>query len=264
MDGNGGLLVQICDDVLPVYKKLLATDDYGVALIGSRSRGTADKDSDYDFTLYGARLSDTEGWKDIFAEIAVLHEGWRRRGVTLDGPWPRTYREVEEQLDAQLAGGEPLPMPWCVWGYQALIVMHTQAIIEDTTGRLRRWKDRLDPYPPSLEKAIVAKHRRVLDYWMGDYHYRHKLDKKDYVFLASLTARLIHGILQILYALNHVYYPGDGGNLAPTLTFALKPEHLEARVVEILYPGGADGNAIASQYEGLRALYGDVLGLLPG
>lgn len=263
MDNNGGLLEEICNDVLPVYKKLLATDDYGVALIGSRSRNTFDQNSDFDLALYGARLADTEGWKDIYGEIGVLHEQWRQRGVVLDGPWARTYHEVEAQLDAQLAGGDPLPMPWCVWGYQIPVVLHTQTIIVDTTGRLRQWKDRLEPYPLPLEKVLVAKHRRELDYWMGDYHYRHKLDKKDYVFLSSLTGKLIHSMLQILYALNHVYYPGDGGNLAPTLGFELKPEHFEARVVEILYPGDVDGNAITRQYEGLRTLYSDVLRLLP-
>lgn len=256
------ILKQLCEDFFPVFKKLLVTDNYGIALGGSHSKGTSDASSDYDFKLYTDKFVDEEQFQKVFGEIGELISEWRKKGVVLDNLWPRTYCEIDNQLNSWLSGIiEPVPMIWCAWGYHVLIDMHTQIIIEDTTGKLAEWKKRLDPYPKDLEKAIIAKYRHEIDHWMNDYHYKSKVDRQDYVFLASYTARFIHDILQILYAKNHVYYPGDGNNLIPTRSFKIKPDSLEERIVEILYPS-MSGNVCLYQYEQYRKLYDDTVKLL--
>ncbi len=75
-----------------------------------------------------------------------------------------------------------------------------------------------------------------LRYWRNDYHYANKVKRSDVVFLAGLSARLVHDIMQVLFALNETYFVGDGQNLDFAEQFTIKPEHLSTRIHAILYP----------------------------
>ncbi|MGI5877869.1 MAG: hypothetical protein ACOX7W_04610 [Christensenellales bacterium] len=68
-------------------------------------------------------------------------------------------------------------------------------------------------------------------------------------------------MMQVIYALNRFYYPGDGLNLTYTQEFALKPERLNERVIELLYPGRSQ-DCTRRQYEKAIALIDDVLALI--
>ena len=56
------------------------------------------------------------------------------------------------------------------------------------------------------------------------------------VFLAGLSVKLVHDIIQVLFALNETYYVGDGYNLDFLARFAHQPSEITARVQAILYP----------------------------
>jgi hypothetical protein len=80
------------------------------------------------------------------------------------------------------------------------------------------------------------------------------------VFLAGLTPRLVHDLIQILFALNDVYYVGDGNNLWYIEKFKVQPADFAARVTAILYPGSA-ADSLREQYDRLAALIDDVVAL---
>lgn len=82
------------------------------------------------------------------------------------------------------------------------------------------------------------------------------------VFLAGLTTKLVHDQLQIRFALNDAYCPGDGKNLHFTDDFAIVPQQFRERVEEILHPG-RDEDAITSQRIQLMALIDEVLAPVP-
>ena len=117
-------------------------------------------------------------------------------------------------------------------------------------------------YPPAVEDAVIRKYRSELDYWIDNYHFRHKIKKNDLVFADTFTGKLVHALLQILYAKNHVYYPGDGNNLVFTRGFRIRPDDFEKRVTDILYPGRFGDGVLAEQVSMLRELYRDVMKLL--
>ena len=52
-----------------------------------------------------------------------------------------------------------------------------------------------------------------------------------------MTSKLVHEIIQILFALNETYYAGDGANLTFVEKFKIVPADFPARVHDILYPG---------------------------
>jgi hypothetical protein len=151
-------------------------------------------------------------------------------------------------------------MEWNVWGYNILTDIYNQMIIEDPYGIAQNWKARLQVYPEALEKAIVKKYASSLRYWRQDYHFRNKVNRKDAVFLASITTRLVNDLMQVIYALNHFYFPGDGMNLVYSKEFKTKPDRLEERVVRALYPDKTD-EIFKDQYETIIGLIDDTLKL---
>ena len=97
-------------------------------------------------------------------------------------------------------------------------------------------------------------------YWRQDYHYRNKVERRDLVFLAGLTSRLVHDLIAILFALNETYYVGDGNNLGFIARFRHVPEGFAEAVGRILYPApGAD--VFERQYADLARLIDAVVDL---
>lgn len=256
------LIREMYGEFLPIFRRLAGTDTYSITLSGSRGKKMASAASDFDFRIYYEEPAPKEEMRQTFEEINRLCERWKQRQVVVDGIWPRTYAQVEEQLEQWLTGrGKTESYVWTIWGYHLLTDIYNQQIIEDSSGRVAGWKERLAVYPESLKRAILQKHTASLAYWREDYHYRNKVQGGDVVFLASLTARLIQDMLQVLYALNACYYPGDGMNLEYTRQFAHKPENFEERVTDLLQVTGAE-DALEVQYGKMMTLMDEVLWLV--
>lgn len=250
---------ELLNDFLPVFRKFAGTEKYSITLAGSRGKGMADEKSDFDFGIFVEKVAEREVRKQAYKEINRLKEKWEKRGMVVDDVWPRTYAEVEEQMEPWFNGqGEPEKYVWTIWGYHILPSIFNQQIIEDPHGRVAKWKEQLAIYPEVLKESIIKKHGSSLNYWRNDYHYRNKVYRKDVVFLSSLTARLIHDMLQVIYALNEFYYPGDGMNLKYTEQFDCKPEKFEERVVDVLHLSESD-DAYEIQYRKMMKVMDDVL-----
>lgn len=212
---------------------------YALTLSGSISKRTSDDLSDVDFRFYSDELPDVESpaWEQTWTG---LKDRWATRGLRLDELWFRTVAEVDAVVDEWLAGqGRPDDLVWTVWGYHPLTDLCHQIAVVDEHRLTERWRTRLVPYPESARDAAIARHLVALRYWRDDYHYENKAQRGDVVFLAGLTAALIHRMVQVLAALNHVYFPGDGNNLAVAARMPTRPRAFEARVEEILVPTDA-------------------------
>ncbi len=249
----------LCCDFFPLFKQIPATEKYAITLGGSHGKGIADTHSDYDFRIYFEQSVPSEQLHKIFDQIMLLVNQWKQRGVEVDGIWPRLVSDVDSALELWLSGnGSPKAMEWTVWGYHILTDIYNQQILEDPYAIASNWKKLLTPYPLTIKQAIIKKHESSLRYWLGDYHYSNKFARADLTFLAYITTRLIYDIMQVIYALNEFYYPGDGMNLLYADKFILKPNDFVNRVECILYPG--KGGHI-EQYKQLRLLIEETLAL---
>ena len=253
------LFKEAIDELFPFMQRIPATGDFALAVTGSHGRGTADDGSDYDLCLFCEALAPRDVLRPVFGEIRMLTDKWKECGVIIDGPLPRTYADMDDQLDLWMSGkAEPVPYVWTVWGYHILVHTSILTILYDPENKVAAWLERLSVYPDALRDAVIKKHAGSLRYWKDDYHYQNKVRREDVVFLSSITARLIHDIMQVLYALNRAYYPGDGNNLDLARDFTLKPDDLEAKVTAILLPAKNIGG-FAEQYENLIKLIDEVL-----
>jgi len=249
----------VIDECLPLLKAL-ARGRCAVTIGGSHGKGTFDDRSDVDFRLFCDGISgapnflETEEWK-AFSRVV---DKWRARGVDIDHCWIRTIGEIEAQLDAWLAGKVlPMEMVWTLWGYHLPTDLANQMVIYDPAGLVAGWQARLTPYPRILRRAIIEKHLGSLKYWRSDYHYRNKVERGDLVFLAGLTARLVHDMMQVLFALNGTYFVGDGNNLRYADKFAVKPGNFAKRVNAILYPPQT-GKVLTWQYDSICGLIDEI------
>ncbi len=252
---------QLCADVLPVFRSMSMDGRYAITLGGSHGKGLSDRSSDFDFRLYYTQQADKPQWDAAFADLNRFIQKWKALDVEIDGVWARSVTDVDRQLDEWITGkAAPVPMFWNVWGYHFLTDIYNQAIVEDPCGIAQDWKDRLAVYPDTLRRSILDRCSFSLRYWRNDYHYRNKVTRRDVVFSAAITSRLINDVMQVIYALNRFYFPGDGMNLHYAEKFSVKPESLNERVIEILYPGSGP-DSLERQYEAMLRLIDDVLSL---
>jgi len=253
----------VIDELLPLCRAL-GEGKYAVSIGGSYGKGTFDRQSDLDFRLFCERkVSDPNDREAAGRALREAIDRWATRGFVIDGCWTRTVEEIETQLELWINGeGKAPDIVWTIWGYHVVTDVYNQAVIEDPYGILANWRDRLNVYPAKMKETIIKKHVASLRYWRQDYHYANKVMRRDLVFLAGLTTKLVHDLIQLLFALNETYYPGDGKNLHFTDGFAIVPQQFRKRVEAILYPG-QDKEAITSQRIRLMNLIDEVLALVP-
>ncbi len=232
---------EVCKDVLPYLKRIPDSSAYVIALGGSHGKGISDKYSDFDFRVYYEKRVPDERWKQVRAELELVIKKWKQRGIEIDGAWSRSIDKINNDLEAYLAGELLLEeKKWSIWGYQLLTDLYHQILLEDPAGIGLEWKNKLKTFSPELKKALLTKYVGYIEYWANDYHYLHKIAKKDIVFLHSLAAKLVNSMMQVLYAINECYYPGDGYNLYYASEFPIKPVNLEERMESVLYPQRTD------------------------
>lgn len=249
---------EMLDECIPVIKKL-AVGRFAVAVSGSHGKGTADKSSDIDLRLYcDDVLPDSEEKKMIKESFHALTGKWKDIGVEVDGCWVRKIPEVDDKLREWLEGQlKPVDVLWTIWGYHLLPDLYYQQAIEDPFGIIEHWKQQMKEYPGTLKKAVLDKHMAFLRYWRNDYHYINKVKRKDTIFLASLSSKIVHSLVQVLFALNDTYFVGDGSNMNFIRKFQHRPPEWEERIQAALYPTCAE-DMYERQRETLVHLINDV------
>jgi hypothetical protein len=233
---------ELIEDCLPTIRRYVKSGGaYSITIGGSRGKKLDDGESDVDFRIYTDERTEGEDWDRCVAEMKRRMEHWSGRGQIIDGVWPRGVSEIGESLDRWLSGIiAPDPLDWAVWGYHLPTDIYNQQIIEDPFGIAEEWKERMRPYPEALKNAILKKHMGRLSYWKSDYHYRQKVKRRDVVFLASVSASVVHDMMQALCAANGIYYPGDGHNLSVAAGFSIKPDNFAERIESIFFVESAD------------------------
>lgn len=246
--------------MLDVIKEATADETCSIAISGSVGKNVFDKNSDFDFRLYIVRdipPKELRNFNTIVMEKAK--PVYEKYGYVVDGIWPRLVSFIDSELDKWLSGkGQVIDTKWTVYGYHILTDIFNQKILYDPLKTAENWHNRLDPYPAPLAEYIISYHGEILKYWQNDYHFKHKVMLCDFVFLSSLFSKLIHHILEIIYAKNRFYYPGDGHNIKFLDSFKLKPSNLKERIKNILYPSSLD---FSEAYEDILLLIKETLAL---
>jgi hypothetical protein len=250
-----GIPDSLVRDLLPLLRRF-CIGEYGIAAGGSRVKGIGDEQSDVDVYLFTADAfppSDRSAWTEQALGPAAQTVSWELSDVFVEGgtdfwyrgqkveTWLRNARRVETTLAACLAGEIRRDcVAWTVMGFYNYVILsdiHVMQIVEDPYGILARWKAQVAEYPRALRQAIVGRYLREAKFWPENFHYRSAVERADVIYTAGIVQQVLYALIQVVFALNEVYFPGEK-KLAVTLEkLKAKPPGFTRRVQELMYPG---------------------------
>jgi hypothetical protein len=251
-----------------------------IALGGSRARGMATANSDYDIGLYYhsdrpidvaalGKVAATLDDRGTDAEITPLG-GW---GPWIDGGgWlviagvhvDLLYRDLDRVAvaidDAHAGKIERFYQPGHPHAFLPTIYMGEAAyaqILHDPAGVLATLQGKTRPYPAALTRALRERFQWEAGFSLANA--RKSLDRCDVSYLMGCAFRAVACLCQTLFALNGVYLLNEKGAVAAVDGFAHKPSDFARRVASLYADIGC--GAHAAGLDRLAALIDETRGL---
>jgi hypothetical protein len=143
--------------------------------------------------------------------------------------------------------------------------VHSLRPLDDPRGVLARWKAQVAEYPEPLRSAILRRFMGEAAFWPGNPHYRTAVERADVLYTSGIVQLVAHALVQVLFALNRVYFPGEKRVAESVRRLERAPRDFSARLETLIAPGVPPGvAALRAQRAGLAALVGEVGRLVAG
>ena len=234
----------VVDQLVPLLRQF-ARSEYGIAVGGAHAKGTEDAESDLDLYVFArdvqpkaerARLATQ--WSPDIAGLVT----WGNDTPFIQGGTDFYYRK--QKVECWLRNSEHINraiaeckegvvrrefVTWTTTGFYnhcCLSDLKAMIPIEDPSGLLSRWQSEIAAYPPRLQQTIVRTHLSAARFWPSNFHYNSAIERQDVIYAVGIVQQVIHNLIQVLFALNKVYFPGgqetgrrarSSGALASTL-----------------------------------------------
>lgn len=268
---------QVVDDLLPLLRRFCAAP-CGIALGGSLAKGAGDAHSDVDLYLFSDQVLPGEQRRALVmdalgADAQATSWGadhpWVQGGTDfLYGGrrvevWLRSGSSVDETIRSALRGEiRRDPVVWTVMGffsYAALADVHAMRIAQDAGGLLARWKASVATYPEPLRASILRRFAAEAAFWPGNPHYAGAVERGDVIYTSGIVQQTVHAVVQVVFALNRAYFPGEKRLAAALAALPAGPAELVPRIHALLWPAGEPGvDRLREQARALGTLVDDV------
>jgi hypothetical protein len=251
----------------------------GIALGGSRARGTAHATSDYDIGLYFSQNQplDTD---ELVAVVRTLIDEGATAAVTPVGEWGRwivgggwlsiggqkvdlLYRNLEAvaQVIAECRAGDISinyqaghPHGFCSSIWMGEIALGLP--LHDPTGRLAQLQALTQPYPRALRKALVRRFQWEILFAIENGELAAASCEQTHI--AGCAYRALACIGQVLFALNERYLINEKGALREAARFPLTIANLTGRVADVWrHIGNAEFTRTLAATQARRGFAGD-------
>lgn len=239
----------------PLLRQLVC-GEYGVAVGGAHAKHMDDEESDLDLYVFaGGILPNPERTRltlqlspDVRDVVSYgCLEPFEQAGTdfflgTLKIEcWFRNTASLDHALDEGAAGIVRQDLvTWTTTGFFnhcSLSDLNSMVPVEDPTGLLARWKDRVRRYPPRLRASIIERHLGAARFWPGNFHYRSAVERRDVIYTTGIVQQVVHNLIQVLFAANRAYFPGDKKLASAIASLDLVPDRFAERVQGLLFPG---------------------------
>ncbi|MGW2397730.1 nucleotidyltransferase domain-containing protein [Kitasatospora sp. NPDC001664] len=256
----------------------------GVVLGGSRARGAARPDSDLDIGLYYDPDAAPE-FGQVLAAAAELDDGgapaghggygewgpWINGGVWLTADGLKTdvllrdHARVERVVREAAAGRFTVDyQPGHPHGFVSTVyageVRHNLPL-RDPEGRLAALRALVDPYPPALAEAVVARFG-----WEAGFSLDGALSparRGDLHQVTGLLHRAVACLNQVVFALNGRFLLNEKGALAEAAGMPRTPADYRPRTEAALTGFSVDPSTLRSAVDAVRGLHEELAGLRP-
>jgi len=267
----------LATDLLPLVRRF-SLGEYAIAMGGSYAKGTADAGSDVDLYLFSNAVLPNRQREQITSAFSCEAEeitcwgaaaspinagtDFRFRGRRVEC-WLRDSPYVEQAI-AECRDGVVRRefVTWTPNGFYnhcCLSDVNVMVALEDPTGMVARWKSQVATYPERLRAAILSRHLASAQFWPDNFHYRSAIERGDVVYVTSIVHQIVHDLIQVLFAVNGVYFPGDKRLEEALAHLAARPSNLSEKLSTLLcLSAPVTKEALHSQRETLCALIAEV------
>ena len=216
------------DNLVEVLKQTIE-GKCAIALAGAHAKGTADASSDIDFYIFAEAAKPYEERKSLIRSAADAgSEPWI--DVSFDAtPWGgtmdfmyqgtpvettvRTLSAMDKAIADCLNGKfEIIPATWTSNGYYTFIYLCELSFIKpvwDPDGILAAYQKRTAVYPPALRRSIIETFMGRANTWIDNFHYESAVRRADILFTAPIVLHTVMDMIQVIFALNRIYFTGD-------------------------------------------------------
>jgi hypothetical protein len=268
---------RIVSDLLPLVRQL-ARGEYAIAFGGSYAKGTADDQADVDLYLFAhdvlpgeertriasgssPEIEGIRAWGDD-APFTEAGTDFRFRGHNVEC-WLRNTGHVERSIAECREGVVRREfVTWTTTGFYnhcCLSDLTVMLSLDDPFDIIARWKSEVAIYPPKLREAIVDHHLAAAEFWPDNFHYLSAIERQDVIYATGIVQQVVHNLVQVLFALNEAYFPGDKQLDAALARLPRKPPKLSERIAALLWPGiTATTEVLREQRASVRSLLADV------
>lgn len=199
-----------------------------IALAGAHAKGLADENSDIDIFIFGNTL---RSHADRTQAIAEFCDDPQRCYVSssFDYPWGgsidftyqgipveivvRSLSKTEEIIAQSMDGNfEIIPQTWTANGYYTYIYLSEISFLKpiyDEDGWISKMRQKLENFPPKLKSSIISTFLGRAGTWIGNFHYASAIKRMDTLFIAPIMVHTLMDMVQVIFALNEVYFTGD-------------------------------------------------------
>ncbi|MFD0587166.1 hypothetical protein ACFQZE_04035 [Paenibacillus sp. GCM10027627] len=228
MNAHAFNLEKMIELIVPVIQKMVV-GNYAIALGGSVAKGYSDVHSDLDFYVYAEgviplteRKALLNGLADpqsaIYLDETIDSTIWGGSvdfycdGVKVETsikPLEKYEQSITESLEGRI---NVEPTFWTISGYYHYICLSEVCFIrpiEDPYGIIADWKKRAAVYPSKLKSAIWNSFWPKSTFWLNNFHYISAINRCDTVYAAGISQQTFHSVVQVLFAVNEVYFAGD-------------------------------------------------------
>ncbi len=253
--------------------KTTVNGKYAIALAGSYAKGVADKNSDIDFFMFVENPKSYEERVEIIKSIADKDKPmWVSRrfdesawGGSMDFSYQgipvettvRTIERMDKVIDECIDGKfEIIPALWTTNGYYTYIYLSEISFIkaiDDPYSIISNYKQKLNCYPQKLKKAIVDCFFDRSCMWLDNFHYLSAIEREDIMFTGGIVKNTVLDMVQVIFALNEVYFTGDKKLEIQLSNLEYCPHKLSDNV-EFLMSAPKDKEKLSQQRELLVAI----------
>lgn len=228
---------------------------FGIALGGAHAKGIEDSESDLDLYVFAdsvpgndrrsamarefsADISETVSWGDgkPFEQAGTDFY----HGKTRVECWFRSLGFIEtairESREGQIRKEFTSWNPMGFYNYCTLSDIYVMKPMDDPDGILKRWKAEIAEYPPNLRAAILGQFLGQAGFWPRNFHYLSAVERRDVIYCSGIAQQVLHHLIQVLFALNRRYFPGDKKLREAMSLLAIRPADSEERMEAILMP----------------------------
>ncbi|MDE7260712.1 MAG: DUF4037 domain-containing protein [Oscillospiraceae bacterium] len=242
-----------------------------IALAGAHAKGMADAASDIDLYVFAERAKPREQRLELIRGIA--DPGTTPWVDDFDAaPWGggmdftykctpvevagRTLARMDQVVGACLEGKfEIIPATWTSNGYYTFIYLCELSFIKpvwDPDGILAAYQQKAAVYPEPLRRAILETFMGRAGTWIGNFHYESAVRRGDILFTAPIVLHTVMDMVQVVFALNRIYFTGDKKLEAALEKMPYCPEALRPSQLDVLLTAARDTAQLERQRKLLK------------